>query len=180
MKKLIRNEDVRILANIAAGLHIDYENHDGAWDGSPFAWIKTRPSRQVGKIGEQLVAGWCAAKELNVVRSPDSEADRIIEGQRVEVKFSTLWAGGFYAFQQIRDQHYDVLLCLGVSPFDAHAWIIRETDIPFHRLDHQHGGARGRDTWWIRVNPRTPPSWLGEQRGTLSEIKDFFRNRIRK
>lgn len=179
MTKSIRNEDVRALATIAAELRIDYKNHDGAWDGSPFAWIKTRPSRQIGKIGEQLVAEWCAAKGLNVMRSPDSEADRIIEGQRVEIKFSTLWAGGFYMFQQIRDQNYDTLLCLGISPFDAHAWIIRKTDIPFHRLGHQHGGARGRDTWWIKMNPRTPPSWLGRQRGTLSDIKDFFRGRVR-
>ena len=43
------------------------------WEGSPFAWIKTRPSRQVGTIGEKLVAGGTSLKDFDVVKSPDSE-----------------------------------------------------------------------------------------------------------
>jgi len=77
----------------------------------------------VGVIGEKLVAGWLAAKDCDVMRSPDAEADRIINGKRAEIKFSTLWAG-FYKFQQLRDQNYEFVICLGVSPFDAHCWAI--------------------------------------------------------
>lgn len=173
MKKKVGG-DVAILVSIATALRTEYEAGESVWDGSPFAWIKTKPSRQVGKIGEQLVAGWCAAKNLNVSRSPDSDADRVIEGKRVEIKFSTLWAGGFYKFQQIRDQNYDVLICLGVSPFDAHAWVMWKKDIPFDSLEHQHGGARGKDTWWISVDPARMPLWMRRFGGTLEGIQKFF------
>jgi hypothetical protein len=98
MTDAITDPDVQLLASIAATIKNEYvrEGAVDPWVGSPFAWIRTRPSRQVGRIGEQLVAGWCAAKDLDVVRSPDSEADRIIGGRRVEIKFSTLWQSGNY------------------------------------------------------------------------------------
>ena len=171
MQKRIIDKDVQILAGLARGLRDEYiKPEEDLWAGSPFAWIKTRPSRQVGKIGEQLVAGWCASRDLNVVRSPDSDADRIIEGRRVEIKFSTLWQSGGYTFQQIRDQNYEYLICIGVSPFDAHAWIIKKDDIPFDELKHQHGGARGRDTWWLAFKPEDPPKWMSRYSGKLADI----------
>ena len=85
----IRDPDVGLLASIAGTLRDDYVKSAEAdpWSDSPFRWIKTRPSRQVGKIGEQLVAGWCAAKGFDVTKSGDSEADRVIAGKRVEIKF---------------------------------------------------------------------------------------------
>ena len=114
MSSAIRDPEVRLLAAIAASLKQDYvaQADTDPWAGSPFAWIRLLPSRQRGKVGEQLVSGWCAAKGLDVTSSGDSEADRVIAGQRVEVKFSTLWRSGVYKFQQIRDQRYDFLICL--------------------------------------------------------------------
>lgn len=55
-----------------------------------------QPSRRKGAIGEKLVAGWCAARDINVLRSPDAKADRIFEEFRTEIKFSTLWANRSY------------------------------------------------------------------------------------
>ena len=48
----ITDPEVQALASIAAILRSDYvkEGQDDPWAGSPFAWIRTRPSRQVGKI----------------------------------------------------------------------------------------------------------------------------------
>ena len=92
MKRRIINGDVKVLASIAQGLQADYVSNDQAWNGSPFAWIRTRPSRQRGKIGEQLVAGWCAARNLNVVRSPDSDADRI--QTKPSAKMDDAWTEG--------------------------------------------------------------------------------------
>src|SRR5688572_19211336 len=97
-QKVSGDKDIQVLAGLSAGLQKEYLARGNAWVGSPFEWILERASRQKGKIGEQLISGWCAARELNVVRSPDSDADRIIEGHRVEIKFSTQWGNGLYTF----------------------------------------------------------------------------------
>jgi len=54
LKHHIEDPEVLMLASIASALKSDYvrEGVDDPWEGSPFAWIRTRPSRQVGKIGK--------------------------------------------------------------------------------------------------------------------------------
>ena len=164
---------------IAGALHDDYDDEDMAWACSPFAWIKSRPSRQVGAIGEQLVAGFFAAKYFDVAKSPDSEADRIIGGFRVEIKFSTLWKAGSYKFQQLRDQNYEIGIWLGVSPFNAHCWVVPKLMMMerWHsgEIGSQHGGRSGRDTAWLTVDPASVPQWLSPHGGTLSQAVSAFR-----
>lgn len=176
--RAIADEEVNALAGIAAKLAPTYVDPEkDPWAGSPFAWIRTRPSRQVGKVGEQLIADWAAAKGLKVLRTGDAEADRVINGRRVEIKFSTLWAGGGYKFQQIRDQRYDLLLCLGLSPFAASCWVIPKADIQeaLHGKAHldgltgQHTGAAAADTRWLSFHAERPPDWLKRYGGSLAE-----------
>ncbi|RIL04970.1 MAG: hypothetical protein DCC71_12205 [Proteobacteria bacterium] len=179
----IVDEDVRLLAGIASTLSVEYAAEDLAWAGSPFGWIKTRPSRQVGTIGEKLLAGYLAAKDFDVVKCPDSDADRIVSGVRAEIKFSTLWREGFYMFQQLRDQNYAVAICLGLSPFDAHCWAIPKPVImagigKVEGLAPQHGGARGRDTAWLQVNPLAIPAWLGPYGGSLRRATEVLRGMV--
>jgi len=169
----IVDPDVRILAAISQALEAEYQSENQEWEGSPFAWIKTRPSRQVGAIGEKLVAGWLAARGFNVTRSGDSDADRVVEGKRVEIKFSTEWAAGGFKFQQLRDQRYDLVVCLGVAPFDARCWVIPKADVMRlwkieHKISSQHGGGGGADTAWIDVDPSAPPEWLSAFGGSMS------------
>ena len=175
----ITDPEVQALASIAAILRSDYvkEGQDDPWAGSPFAWIRPRPSRQVGKIGEQLVAGWCAAKGLDVTASHDSEADRIIGGHRVEIKFSTLWESGVYKFQQVRDQNYAYVICLGLSPFDAHCWVVSKDLLRVHVLGHtpQHAGKAGTDTFWLSFPATNPASWLSPCGGTLAQAFDALK-----
>ena len=89
---VIKDPDVRMLASIAETLRGDYvdREQEDLWAHSPFDWIRRTSSRRKGKIGEQLVAGWCAAKGFSVSASGDSEADRVIAGFRAEIKLSTL------------------------------------------------------------------------------------------
>jgi hypothetical protein len=136
---------------------------------SPFAWIKLHSSRRRGKIGEQLVAGFLAAKDFDVARVTGSSADRLVSGCRVEIKFSTLWETGVYKFQQIRDQDYKILFCLGVSPFNAHCWAIPKTALkrPLPGLVGQHTGSAGTDTAWLSVNPEAPHDWLTAYGGRI-------------
>lgn len=169
----IDDPDVLLLATIAGTREGDYVRRgEDPWAGSPFAWILTTSSRQRGAIGEQLVAGWCAAKGFDVVRSRNSDADRIIHGHRVEVKFSTLWKSGGYKFQQVRDQDYDYLFCLGVSPFDASAWLIPKPVLFDHVIGHtgQHTGAGGTDTAWLSFMAAKPLPWLAPYGGSLAGV----------
>ena len=174
MPGYITDPEVELLAGIAATLKSDYirEGVLDPWDGSPFQWIKkVGSSRRVGKIGEQLVAGWCAAKGIDVTKSKSSEADRMIAGHAMEIKFSTLWESGVYKFQQLRDQNYEYAICLGISPFTAHCWVISKELLREHILGHepQHKGKAGSDTFWLSFPASQPPRWLRECGGTLSE-----------
>lgn len=169
----ILDPEVEILASCAATLREDYLDPDeNIWQESPFAWIRVRPSRQKGAIGEKLISGYLATKGFDVIRSPDREADRIIGGKRAEIKMSFLWENGSYTFQQIRDQNYEFMICLGISPFSAHCWVLPKRMIMTLRkegkISPQHGGKGGVDTAWLIVNPKTIPAWLEGNGGSLS------------
>lgn len=174
----ITDPDVQALATIAGSLVGDYQEKSDTWSGSPFAWILSQPSRTKGKIGEQLVAGFLAAKDFDVVRSGDSQADRVINGHRAEIKFSTLWETGIFKFQQIRNQDYRFAICLGISPFDARCWIIPKEELLRHVIGHtgQHGGAGGADTAWMSFAPDEPYPWLKPYGGTLREAVRVLRD----
>lgn len=178
MQYAITDPDVATLVAIA-GMLKGNDIREGAgdpWAGSPFAWIRTCPPRQVGKTGEQLVAGWCAARGLDVTSSRDSQADRVIAGRRVDIKFSTLWKSGVYKFQHIRDQDDEFALCLGISLFDAHGWVIPRDVLRQRVIGHtpQHAGQRGADTFWLSVEAASPPEWLAEDGGCLARAFEIM------
>ncbi|MDE0134356.1 MAG: hypothetical protein OXH86_18340 [Acidimicrobiaceae bacterium] len=145
---------------------------DDEWSSSPFGWIKTKASRTVGAIGEKLVAAWCDDLGLDVVRTGDTEADRLVEGHRVEIKFSTRWQNGEYRFQQIRDQRYDFLFALGLSPSSVHGWMIPKSVLLEHVIGQmgQHTGAGAADTDWLAVVPGEEPPWLRACGGSLGDV----------
>ena len=148
MKREISDPDVQILAALATTLAPDYVRADNApWVGSPFEWILRVPSRTKGAIGEALVADW-AAKGFDVIRSPNSDADRVVNGQRIEIRMSSLWKSGGFKLQQIRDQDHGFCLCLGISPFAAQAWSLPKSVLRQYVISHmgQHTGAAGTDT----------------------------------
>jgi hypothetical protein len=167
----ITDPEVKVLAALSQAMMVDYSSDDARWAGSPFDWIRGRPPRQKGAIAEKLVAGWLATKNFNVARSPDADADRIIEGHRAEIKFSALWANDGYTFQQIRDQNYDFAVCLGVSPFTASCWVVPKAELMRQwqsgGIPSQHGGDRGTDTAWFAFPATQPPEWIRPFGGSL-------------
>ncbi len=169
----ITDAEVRILERHSEMLSQACSAKGREWEGSPFGWIRQIPSRRRGAVGEKLVEGYLACKGFTVDRSPDSEADRLIDGIRAEIKMSTLWENGTYTFQQLRDQNYQFAICLGISPFDAHCWVLPKQTImnqwELGGIRSQHGGAGGTDTRWLKVNPEDVPAWLNDCGGTLSQ-----------
>lgn len=174
----ITDPDVLALETVAASLAPGYSPpDDDPWRYSPFRWILSLPSRSKGAVGEALVAGWAESKGFDVVRSPDSQADRIIEGHRIEVKFSTLWKSGVYKFQQIREQDYSYCFCLGISPFDAHAWLLPKHVLREYVIGRmgQHTGAGGADTAWLGFHTDDPYPWMEPFGSRLSDVAALIR-----
>ena len=178
MKRQKNSPDFELLSSAANFLKGDFPTSKPAWKNSPFEWILNLPSASKGKLGQRLVFQWSALKGLPVDKSPDSEADMLINGHRVEVKFSTLWEAGFYKFQQIRDQNYEFGVFLGISPFDAHCWVISKAILQEFVIGHmgQHTGSAGTETAWLSVNPKNPPPWLESTGGTLEQAFDVLKN----
>ncbi len=176
----VQDPDAQRLAEIAGTLESTYQDLDSRWTGSPFEWILGETSRRRGKIGEQLTEHWCRSQGLSVQTPTDTDCDLLVEGARLEVKFSTLWKNGSFVFQQIRDQEYDLLVCLGIKPFDAHLWAIPKQVLQSEpeAVRPQHGGARGTDTLWLRFNADEPPGWLAQWGGTLEDGTDSLRRCI--
>jgi hypothetical protein len=163
--------DFNLLASAATFIKNDLKKDYSAWEGSPFEWVLKLPPGSRGKLGKRLVSQWCVLKGLSVDKSPDSQADMLINGHRVEVKFSTLWETGIYTFQQIRNQNYEYCISLGISPFDAHCWVISKPILKQYVIGHmgQHTGAGGQETAWFSVEPNAPPDWLVPCGGTLDQ-----------
>jgi len=177
MNQTFTDPDVQMLATIAALLQVDYLQEKEIGVGNPFAWILTQSSRRRDKTGEQLISGFLAAKDFDVVKCGDSQADRIINGHRAEIKFSTLWESGVFKFQQIRDQHYDFAICLGLCPLDARCWVVPKEMLLLHVIGHtgQHGGAGGTDTAWMSFGPDEPYNWLRQYGGRLRDAVRVLR-----
>lgn len=164
--KDIQQADFDYFASIARYYRSEYEEISDSWEGSPFDWIVELTPPTKGALGKKMIASWCRAKGLTVEDSTGKSADILINGYRFAIKFSFLWSGGFYKFQQIRNQEYDHIMCLGLSPNSAHCWVMQKDYVLAHSVS-QHGGSRGSDTNWFSVDPNNPQDWLRPYGGTL-------------
>ena len=176
----IPDPDMQLLERIANRLHEDYPDvDDRSWANSPFEWIKERASAQQGSICKRLVADALEVRGFSIARAPGRGADWEINGIRAAVKSSTLWEGRFYKFQQLRNQDYHVVICLGISPFDAHCWVIPRSFIMENwgvpeLFPIQHRGQEGTDTVWITVDPENVQPSLIPYGGTLTEAAEVL------
>lgn len=150
--------------NIASKLEAGYAATLARWDDSPFKWVLSLPSRTKGAIGEKLIQEFFRDNGFEVLRPvKGTDHDRVINGHRVEIKMSTLWSDGDqYVFQQIRNQEYDVCLCVGISPSKIHCWLIPKEQLVTDKegFGPQHGGSKGKDTKWLHIDPDQPQKWL--------------------
>lgn len=132
--------------------------------GSPFEWIKLCSERAQSVIGEKIVSSWLALHDFNIERSSDNDANRVIEGKRVVVRFSTLGEDGVYEFQQIGDGQYDFTILFGVTPDDAHCWVVPKTELLRMRetAEPLPLPTMVSITSWVRLNPERIMTSLDE------------------
>ena len=166
---VVTDEYLRSFIEVSNALSAEYAERLQPWIESPFAWILTLPSRTKGAVGEKIVADWLSANGCSVSKPPHSGCDRVVNGTNIEIKLSTLWEGGSYVFQQLRDQDYSFVFCIGISPQDVHAWVIPKAVAWDHSIP-QHGGKEGKDTRWLSFQADSVPAWLLPYGGSLPSV----------
>ena len=166
-----RDADLAVFAKLSAEVQLGYEDAaPDEWDASPFGWIRREPSRRKGAIGEALVRDWAAQEGMQVEPAIDSGHDCRIDGMAIEVKFSLVWGGGEFVFQQIRDQSYEVACLLGLEPQRVHLWAVPK-QVLWENATGQHMGAAAQDTRWLRFSAVQPSTWLEPFGGPLPEAR---------
>ena len=168
------NKDFIMLAATASYLQEELEDTNSPWENSPFEWILKLPARKKGKLARQLVASWLATKGISCELAGNSSETLIIHNLRCAIKFSTIWATGFYKFQQIRSEGYDYVICLGISPFDAHCWIF-DRSYAIENAKKQHGTE-----YWMTIDPNQPKDWVKGYGGPLDQAYRRLKNLTRK
>lgn len=139
------------------------------WLGSPFEWLMVLPSRSKGAAAERVAEGFFDRAGFHVKRPVNSGHDRLVNDHKVEIKMSTLWKGGTYTWQQIRDQDYEFCMLLGLSPEIASAWLLPK-EVAHDMSVPQHGGSTGQDTRWLTIDAARPPAWMSDWGGSLDDF----------
>ena len=160
-----------MLAATASYIQKDLQEYSDLWKDSPFEWVLQLPARKKGKLGRQLLSPWLVSKGISVESTKDSSETLLIKGYKVAIKFSTMWTKGFYRFQQIRSEGYDYVMCLGLSPLEAHCWIFPKAYVLSYATQ-QHKGAK---EYWIPINPKKPPEWVMGYGGSLENVYEFIK-----
>lgn len=168
------SKDFQMLAATASYIQKDLEEQNEFWKNSPFEWILQLPPRKKGKLGGDLIASWLAGKGMSLDSTKDSSETLSISNLRFATKFSTLWTNGIYKFQQIRPSGYDYVICLGISPFDAHCWVFPRK-YAIENAKPQHFQGKKVVDYWLEINPHEPKDWISGHGGTLDQAYSILK-----
>jgi len=147
---------------------------DQAWEGSPFDWFRKKPSATKGRIGRDLVSGLIEAAGY----PPSRQGTTIKVGSKlIRVKTSLMWGAGDFKFEQLRDNDYDFVFCLGLYPMTSYGWLVPKEELIVdgnmqdrEGLTPQHGGMSGTEDFWLTVNVANIPDWLAPYGGTTEMV----------
>lgn len=142
---------------------------DPRWRSSPFFHLKTLAPRGKGSRFEKIAEAIFKGRGLSVKKATSTDHDRIVNGDKFEIKGSTITMGSddCFSFLQIRpSQDYDYLVLEtfwfdGTVKFhripkaDLQGFIDRNVFVP------QHGGRRGNSGTFI-------------YNGNLEPFADYF------
>ena len=150
---------------------IEEAANEDIYRNSPFYGLKCLSSKSKGAKAEHLFKEYMRSQGHHVTNSPNSDADCIINGHKVEIKASFLWAGtDQFRFQQIRpSQDYDFIVFMSFRP-DCCDFHICDKETARRNLEiqdekgnwihNQHGGKRvNSGAFFIDCDPRSV-SWM--------------------
>lgn len=162
-------------------------HHENAWNQSVLKPLRNLSSiRSRGARIEDIVACYLEARGFTIKESDSKDYDLEVNGKKVEIKGSLLSTGGTFIFNQIRDQDYDFLFLLGLTPYEgfqdddktykgAYVWVIPKNDYMVEwaagNIIGQHGGKSAIETSMLNVGPEDTGDWLS---GWLSQYKDKY------
>ena len=148
---------------------------DLAWEDSPFNWIRAEASGTKGKIGRELACSILEGLDLTVELTGTCIS---ANGNSMRVKLSLEWGKGAFKFQQIRDEPFEYVFCLGLYPQSVYGWLAPREDLIVEGtwqerdgLTPQHGGVTGTDTYWLSIDPASPPAWLSAYGGNITTFE---------
>lgn len=159
----------KMLQQITDNLISEYPESQ-AWSDSPFSWIRHLPPGSKGVIGRHIGSGLLQSYGL----TPTARTHQLrVNGQGIIVRVAMIWEKGLMKFQNIRDGNFDHVLCFGLCPHAAFAWLIPKNQI---WVDHairtdrpgitrQHKGADA----WISIDPDNVRAWLKPYGGTIEQ-----------
>jgi site-specific DNA-methyltransferase (adenine-specific) len=168
------NADFDFITSTARYFRSEIEEISDQWQDSPLGWMYKLAPGKKGSLAKKIITVWCASKGLDVQHTSVKDIDLFINGLRFVVKLSFLWENGAYKFQQIKDNGYDNLICLGISPFDAHCWVFERTYV-IKNATPQHKSSMSTD-YWIAINPNKTEEWANNFGGTLGQAYQILKN----
>lgn len=174
-----------VLAQQSAVICQQYSNapteEDLAWQGSPFDWFRKRASATKGKIGRDLVFSMVEA----VGFQPGRRGMAIEVNRRIiRVKLSMMWGGGSLTFEQIKNDNFDYLACLGLYPDSSYGWLIPKDELIVDGAAQEREGFSGQHTapgrdpsdfWLQNLSVSNPYPWLKPYGGTTGQMSSAMK-----
>lgn len=158
------------MTDILIGLKENYQNKRAAeWVGSPFEFLVPKYTiKNIGCLGEEAVAQYCAVHNVPYRHSIDTEYDCTIYDIPVEIKFTTRSNDHRYTINQIRDQRYAYILVIGVYSGGIEYWLIPKTEAALYSHG-QHGGATATETRSMVIKKNKRNRWCDKYYHTSME-----------
>ncbi len=162
------DEQYLMLAASITHLQEAFEENN-PWYNSPFEWVLDANRQQKSLIVSRLFETWCKHNGFSFEKLGDAEDLCIINGYQIAVKFCMLLDDGMYRFQPIRNDDYDYVLCIGISPEQAHGWVFEREAVIGKSIYSETSDQ-------IHVNPKSLDAWLSDCGGSLGQTAQIFKN----
>ena len=129
---------------------IEADIMDPRWEDSPFFKLKCMKAKQAGSRYEKIVESIFTNAGMIVESPTNTDHDRIVDGEKIEIKGSMITKGSddCFSFLQIRPkQEYDTVVFLAIYFHEIHMYEMSKADVKKKIKEGvfkpQHGGKKG-------------------------------------